>query len=182
MNTRRATIFDPGSSVRLKQLHQSPVNYAIPTIKPTTGTSRSLRRALLVAACGADSTERSRETAESIFHDANQCSAGTMWRSPVMGYKGKSGAVQRGLDDQILIVQNQRAADRDRHRLVAFLEFPFVDALAAVAEVDTRWLSRSRGDIGLGCDSKYEGAPTIACWISGETRTATMSCAMYSPK
>jgi len=38
-----------------------------------------------------------------------------MWRCPVIGDKGKAGAVQRGLDDQILIVQNQRAADRDRH-------------------------------------------------------------------
>jgi hypothetical protein len=33
----------------------------------------------------------------------SECSAGKMWRCAVVGYKGKSGAVQSGLDDRSLI-------------------------------------------------------------------------------
>ncbi len=65
-----------------------------------------------------------------------------MRRRPIVGHEGQAGAVQRGLHDKILIVQNERAADRDRNRLVVFVEFPFVDALPAVAEVDTSMIEQ----------------------------------------
>jgi hypothetical protein len=30
-----------------------------------------------------------------IFHYANQCSVGKMWRCPLVGHEGKPGAVER---------------------------------------------------------------------------------------
>ena len=45
-----------------------------------------------------------------------------------------------------------------------------------------RWRTRSRGDLGFGCDWRYFGEPTIAGLRSGDTRTAIMSFSMYSPK
>jgi hypothetical protein len=41
-----------------------------------------------------------------------------------------------------LIVQNEETTHGDCHRLVPFVEFPFVDAVSAVTEVDTSMIEQ----------------------------------------
>ena len=93
-----------------------------------------------------------------------------------------TGAVDGRLDNEVLIVKDKGARDGDGDGLVTLVKFPLVDALPMMAEVDAAMTQQVARRRWRRCDAKYEGAPTIAWRMSGETRTATMSCAMNSPK
>jgi hypothetical protein len=55
----------------------------------------------------------------------------------MLGQERQAGALERRLPDEVLIVKDKGTRDRDRNRLVGLVEFSLVDALAAMAEVDT---------------------------------------------
>ncbi len=59
-----------------------------------------------------------------------------MRRRSLFSCERQPGTVDGGPYDQILIVKNQRAVDRDGHRLIAFVELPLVDTLPVMPEVD----------------------------------------------
>ena len=69
-------------------------------------------------------------------------------------YERQAHAIERGADHQVGVVDDKRTVDRNVQGPLALIEFPAIQALRAVPEVDAPMLNRSRGDFGFGCDLK----------------------------
>src|SRR5438093_9229712 len=85
-----------------------------------------------------------------IFEHAHQRATGEVWRYTVFRHPGQAGPVDSSLDHKFQVVEEQRAADRDRHRLIALIEFPPVLALTSVTEADASMLQHVSWRCRLG--------------------------------
>src|SRR5687767_14221067 len=123
-----------------ESLHRSCVRTLVSTRQPESVDDCCERSWLLLAERIVE--EEAWERWRRVLHHTNQLSLRQMWRNSVVGDECQAGTVDRGSYDQILIVQDKRAAHRDRNRLVPFVEFPFIYALPAVPEVDTSMIEQ----------------------------------------
>ena len=67
-----------------------------------------------------------------IFEHADQCSTLEVFGDAILRDPREARSLKRSLNHEINIIEEERAMDGDRERLVALVELPFVDTLAAV--------------------------------------------------
>ena len=71
-----------------------------------------------------------------ILEHADQRSTLEVFGDAILRDPREARSVERSLNHEIDIVEQKRASDGDRERLVALVELPFVDTFAAVPEAD----------------------------------------------
>src|ERR671912_2321758 len=85
-----------------------------------------------------------------IFQHAYQRSTRELRCDTVFRHPGQTGPVDSGLNDEIQVIDEERAAHRNRHRLIAFIEFPPILALTSVTEADALMLQHISRRCRLG--------------------------------
>src|SRR5687767_11204554 len=71
-----------------------------------------------------------------ILEHADQRSTLEVFGDAIFRDPRETRSVKRSLNHEINIIEQERAIDGDRERLVALVELPFVDTFAAVPEAD----------------------------------------------
>ena len=90
--------------------------------------------------------EEAREGRAPVFEDAHQRPSREVSRHAIFRHPGQPCPVKSSLDHQIQVIEEERPADRDGQRLIAFVEFPPVPALASVAKADAPMLQHVSRD------------------------------------
>src|SRR3954470_2252427 len=70
------------------------------------------------------------------LQDAHERSTFEVGRRAILSKVGQANTVERGPNDQFNIVDDQRTAHGNAQRLLALVEFPPINLLPAMAEVD----------------------------------------------
>jgi hypothetical protein len=109
--------------------------------------------------------EKAGERLAPRLQDARERSAFEVRRRAVLSKVGQANIVERGPNDQFNIVDDQRAGHGNAQRFLAVVEFPPINLVPAMAEVDAPVLQQIARRLGRGMGCEVRGRSDDRCAV-----------------